>query len=241
MAKFQAGELEEVYRDWLGFFERTRRLKLDVATPCHVQGKKMLGVLHLVLMKDTADAIGAFQNLSLNAPFIQLWDLNLPYEVQALWDSVRAEWGPELTDEEAWEYHWLPPPLYDPNAPSGVYVLRKSYHDNRVLYGLAAGQDPEPYIRILQNTENQSDPAFILMRTDVMSRLGYGPKRIESELAHFSTPSSVVVGEYNLSAWRTRLGKRVARLASGVEMKPEAKPTPTVPTLNIESEKKKKR
>lgn len=229
MAKFQAGELEEVYRAWLGFFERTQRLKLDMDMPCLVQGKRMLGVLHLVLMEDTARAIETFTNLAVNAPRHQLWDLNLPYEVQAVWDSVRGEWGPELTDDQVWEDKWLPPPTYEPNAPPKFYSLRKMYHDNRVLYGLAGEKDPEPFIRILQNIQDQSDPAFILMRTDAMLRLGYGPSRIESELSNFNFPNSPVVKTYYLAGWRTRLGIRANRLASGIEKKEERKKAPALP------------
>lgn len=229
MAKFQAGELEGVYRAWLGFFERTQRLKLDMDLPCHVQGKRMLGVLHLVLMEDTARAIETFTNLAVNAPRHQLWDLSLPYGVQAVWDSVREEWGPELTDDQIWEDKWLPPPTYEPNAAPKFYSLRKLYHDNRVLYGLAGEKDPEPFIRILHNLQNQSDPAFILMRTDAMLRLGYGPGRIESELSNFNSPDSPVVKMYYLMSWRTRLGIRAKCLASAIEKKEERKKTPTLP------------
>lgn len=223
MAKFQGGELEEVYRAWLGFFERTQRLRLDVDMPCHVQGKKVLGVLHLVLMNDTTHAIEALTNLSVNSPRTHLWDLNLPYEVQALWDSVRGEWGPELTADQIWEDHWLPPPLYEPNAPPRLYNLRKLYHDNRILYSLAGGKDPEPYIRILENTRKQDDPAFVLIRSDAMLRLGYGPKRIDTELANFSGPSSIIVAPYHLVGWRTRLSERSTMLAAGIEKKQEPK------------------
>ncbi len=222
-AKFQAGELEEVYRAWLGFFERTQRLKLDMDMPCLVQGKRMLGVLDLVLMSDTARAIEMFTNLAVNAPRHQLWDLNLPYEVQAVWDSVRGEWGPELTDEQMWEDKWLPPPIYEARPNPKFYNLRKMYHDNRVLYGLAREQDPEPFIRILHNIENQGDPAFVLMRTDAMLRLGYGPSRIESELSHFTFPTSPVVQTYYLAGWRTRLGVQVSRLANEIEKKDDKK------------------
>jgi hypothetical protein len=234
MAKFQAGELEEVYRAWLGFFERTQRLKLDMDMPCLVQGKRMLGVLHLVLMEDTTKAIENFTNLAINAPRQQFWDLNLPYEVQAVWDSVRGEWGPELSDDQTWEDKWLPPPIFEPGAAPQLYRLRKMFHDNRVLYGLAGEKDPEPYIRILHNIENQQDPAFILMRTDAMLRLGYGPRRVESELSNFTSPNSPVVKTYYLLGWRTRLGVRVTQLASGIEKKEGSKKAHslTTPVLN---------
>lgn len=235
MAKFQAGELEEVYRAWLTFFERTQRLRLDMELPCHIQGKRMLGVLHLVLMGDTARAIEAFTNLALNAPREQLWDLNLPYEVQAVWDSVRGEWGPELTDDQAWADKWLPPPIYDINSASTLYRLRKIYHDNRILYGLAGDKDPEPFIRILHNIQNLNDPAFVLMRIDVMIRLGYGPNRIESEFSNFNSPNSAIVQTYYLVVWRTRLGARANMLALDIEKKetPKRSSVRSAPVLRL--------
>lgn len=234
MAKFQGGELEEVYRAWLGFFERTQRMRLDLDLPCLVQGKRMLGVLHLVLMGDTSAAIETFTNLAMNAPRVQLWDLNLPYEVQAVWDSVRREWGPELSADQAWEDKWLPPPIYESGSGPKLYHLRKMYHDNRILYGLAGDKDPDAYVRILENIKNQDDPAFILMRTDTMLRLGYGPRRIEEELLLFRTPDSPIVNTYYLVGWRTRLGARVSKLASGLEKKTERKnPVAPPPSLQI--------
>ncbi len=204
-ALFQAGELESVYRNWLAFFQRNRILRLSVDMPCWLEGQKVLGVLHAVLMGDTVRSRMAFWQVARNAPATTLWNFNLPYEIQAMWEEIWRETKYEFSPAEAWNLHWTPPPLFESGADRRRLELRRLYHDARIIYGLTESRDPEPYVRILRDLQKQQDVAFLMMRAEAMLRLGYGPGRIREELAKLGGASDEVIAHRDLVHWVGRM------------------------------------
>ncbi len=205
--QFEDGDLNEVYGRWLNFISLANEERLRVDRPCLIHAYRMLGILDLALAKDTMAAIRTFSRLARMDPETTLWNFSLPEDIQSFWDEQRDRWGPPLTDEELWKLKWLPPLKFEEPRDTATLRLRNTYNDNRILYGLAT--DPDYYVRILNHIGDLNDPAFILMRAEVMLRLGYATGKVQAEADRFLSPASRLVDGDKLVAWRQRLQTRI--------------------------------
>jgi len=207
--KFRDGDLDEVYRDWLTFFNRIETLKLEANDSCLIEGYRYLGVLHLFLMHDSTRARAALVNVVMMDSRRQMWDLMLNYELQAVWDGIRENYGYDLDPAEIWQGQWLPPPKFERKPQAKILEIRKIYHDNRLRYALAIPGNSSIYDTILVDIFKQPDPAFILMKTEVKLRLARGPSELRQEISRFNTLISDVINGDHMIAWYTRLNSQI--------------------------------
>ncbi len=221
--KFLEGDLEEVYNTWKNYLFIAREIKSSISMPCQIQASKMLGILSLVLRGDSAEAKNHFYMVARYAPFVEMWEYSLPMEVQTAWDTARANFGPQRTADQIWRDQWLPPVTSQAPSKPEILSLRRLYHDSRVLYALA--RDPDYYVRIMQNIRSEMDPAFQLLRVDVMMRMGYGIGKAENELGKIGFQPSLVIAEFDLFVWQERLYRIAEGLKATVDPKPEKVPS----------------
>ncbi len=236
--KFLEGNLEEVYATWKSYLSVMHELRASTSVACRVQASKMLGVLDLVLRNDSVEADLHFYMVARHAPFVEMWDFSLPLSVQTAWDSARINYGPVRSPQKIWEDKWLPPvSTRIPLSPESM-ELKQLYHDSRVLYALA--RDPDYYVRIMQNIHSEDDPAFQLLRADVMLRLGYGISKAEKELGTVGFRPSLVLAPYHIFGWQDRLYQTIKGLKTTVDPKPETTPRGKSEERSTVSKKKKK-
>lgn len=220
--QFLAGELHEVYFQWDAFFKAVNEGKTQISKSCTIEGSRVFGILSLILKGDTAQAQFRFRLITLWDPRKEVWDLGLPLEPQRFWDWEKR-YRFERTDVEAWEDKWLPPIESTPAANNAAQELRKIYHRARRIYAQASNETD--YNIILLQVAGLTDPVFVLLRADVWVRTGYGSTKAEKELEAFDSPVSVVLSEYDLVQWRSRIAGIIKKQSTE---KPKAKPAQPV-------------
>ncbi len=202
MLRFQERDFVNLFTEWQNYFQSVSKSPNKPAS-CELFGRKILGMMQLILKKDTVAAINEFSRLIALDPLVQMWDLDLSTPQQSFWDAARDSLGPEFSTEDAWKLKWIPPIKRDRSHDPLILALRKKFNEMRKLFALVGEQDQ--YQTLLTKIAGETDPAFLLLKIEIRIRMKERQKDILVEMNQFSRPDSPIVSTHHLSRWRGRV------------------------------------
>ncbi len=197
---YRDGHVREALNVWRNFKTKVIRERLNISKDCMVLSSKYIGVLEIVLNKDTATAQDYFAYALRRDRERELWEYDMPFDAQNYWDNFREVQACAIPFKSNWENGWLPPLKYSLNPNASLIQTRRLYFQNRRLFAIA-NNDPLKFIQVLNNSAEQSDPAFKIMHASASFKIGVNPDKILDELLLIMPQNSSLVTEENLNIW----------------------------------------